>query len=216
MNNIIFMSNESNANSNNGVPLISTSYYNPFYAYLNGKQYELDNILFYDETGVKLENAQGWFGDNNHIHSIYFASKKPFCRKTKIDYNVKCPFIVKSDCNYETRYNLYLYIPDLPKFEMSYTKKCKMIMKNADIGLPEPRYNFISQSVKYLGEDINAEMELREACKTLDDYSIKSMTEDEFTDKLSHLKELFDNMKDAQNYVANYSVEDYLKEIENK
>lgn len=41
--------------------------FNPYHVSVNGKTYEIKNIVFYKEDGTLIEVGQGWFGDNNRF-----------------------------------------------------------------------------------------------------------------------------------------------------
>ena len=67
----------------------------------------------------------------------------------KIDLSIKAPFIIKSEDCIDIECDLYIYIPDLPKFEISYHKTILGIIKSADFGLLDAKHNYAEQYVKY-------------------------------------------------------------------
>lgn len=202
-----------NLDSGNSFALTQSScFYNPYSIVIGMKAYEIDNILFYDKSGVRAKTGKGWFGSGNSIRQIIFSTSKPISRKLKIDFTINAPFIIKSDCLYETRYDCYIPISDLPKFEVSYKKTCLGIEKYTDIGLPNPEVNYIREIVKHLMTGQNAETELREAIKALNNYSIDIKSDEEFSAAIQNIMNLRQKMKDAYETDKNYTVEDWLKE----
>lgn len=209
----ITISNPSNVDSAHSLVLAQGSrFYNPYGVVIKTKTYELDNILFYDKDGVKTQTNSGWFGINNNIRQIIFKIKKSASRKNKIDFNTASPFVIKSSTNYSIRYDLYIPISDLPKFEVSYTKNFMGIEKYTDIGLPNPKENYIRELVKYFNEGINTKTELEDAIKNLDTYDIEKKSDEEFNSAIQNIINLRQQMKDAYEFEKNYTVEDWKKE----
>ena len=122
------------------------------------------------------------------------------------------PFIIKSDCDFKTSYDCYIPISDLPKFEISYTKNFMGIEKYTDIGLPDPKENYIRELVKYFNEGINTKTELEDAIKNLDTYDIEKKSDEEFNSAIQNIINLRQQMKDAYEFEKNYTVEDWKKE----
>ena len=209
----VIITNEVNKNSENEFTLAQSSrFYNPYGIVIKTKSFTINDIFFYDDNGVSLHTGRGWFGSNNEIHSITFKTKKPISRKMKIDFSTKAPFIVKSDCSFETKYDLYIYIPDLPKFEISYHKTILGIIKSADFGLPDAKYNYAEQYVKYFRNVYNADEELREAIHHFDVYDLKNQTDEGFNSTIENIIKARKKLVEAIEYEKNYTVEDYLKE----
>ena len=93
--------------------LITTSFWNPFFAMAtNGKSYELDNIIIYNERGILAQTGCGWFREqynNNNSFKEGTTIKDIHLRKTT-DFARKENFIVKdNERTYDTRYILYIY-----------------------------------------------------------------------------------------------------------
>ena len=207
------ISTPSNVNSVNSFDLAQASmFYNPYSVVINNKSYLIDNILFYNENGVQAKTGRGWFGENNHIRKITFKTTSPISRKLKVNFNINAPFIIPSDCNYEKRYDCYIPISDLPKFEVSYTKNYLFIEKYVDIGLPNPEENYVRMVLKYFDGGMKAREELREASKALDAYDIEKKSDKEFNDIIQNIVNLHEKMKLAYKAEENYTVEDYKRE----
>lgn len=211
--NNITISTPANVNSENSFALTqANSFYNPYAIVIKMKAYEINSILFYDKNGVKAKTQSGWFGSNNNIRQIIFNAKKPISRKNKLSFESGSPFIIKSDCDFKTNYDCYIPISDLPKFEVSYTKSFMGIEKYTDIGLPDPKENYIRELVKYFNEGINAKTELEDAIKNLDTYDIGKKSDEEFNSAIQNIINLRQQMKDAYEFEKNYTVEDWKKE----
>ena len=68
--------------------------------------YELNNILFFDENGIIIQIGSGFFDDDKEREF-----NGTCVRKLKIDFSMKDNFIVKAEKNLfnETKYDLYIY-----------------------------------------------------------------------------------------------------------
>lgn len=209
----VVITNEVNKNSENKFTLAQSSrFYNPYGIVIKTKSFTINDIFFYDDNGVSLHTGRGWFGSSNEIHSITFKTKKPVTRKMKIDFSTKAPFIVKSDNSIDVNYNLYFYIPDLPKFDVSYLKTTLGIIKSVDFGLSDAKHNYAEQYVKYFLESYNADEELRVAIHKFDVYGLKNQTDEEFNFTIENIIKARKKLVEAIEYEKNYTVEDYLKE----
>ena len=84
----------------------TSSMWRPLSLMCNGKEYELGNIIFFNENGIITEVGFGYFDDDKERNF-----EGSVVRKLKADFKMKDNFIVKSpkDYSYETRYDLYVY-----------------------------------------------------------------------------------------------------------
>lgn len=207
------ISTPSNLDSSNSFSLVQTnSYYNPYSIVIGMKAYVIHNILFFADNEVKASTGRGWFGSNNNIRIIIFKTKKDISRKTKMNLSTDSPFIIKSSCDFDTEYDLYIPVSDLPKFEISYKKTSIGIEKYTDIGLPNPSENYIRELVKFFKKGSNVKEELREAIKSLADYDIERKSDEEFNTNIQNIIKLHQKMRNAYEVDKNYSVEDYKRE----
>lgn len=209
------ITNEANQNSKNSFTLNQYSpYYNPYGIVIKGKSFKLNDIFFYDDNGISLHTGNGWLGNRNEFPSITFKTKKAISRKIKIDFSIKAPFIIKSDDSFDVNYDLYIYIPDLPKFEISYHKTTLGIIKSADFGLlnTNARHNFVEQHAKFFNKISNAEENLREAINKIDIYNLRGTTDEKFNSDIENIINLRKKLIEAIEFEKNYTVEDYLKE----
>ena len=86
------------------------SWYRPYTVYVNGKDYLLNDIRFYDENGVIVNTGSGWAGTVNGIDMqelIIDAEKVIRRNKEKFDGEV-FGIIVKGSYYTESRINLYI------------------------------------------------------------------------------------------------------------
>lgn len=88
------------------------NWYNPFTAITNkGEAFELDNIIIYSEDGILIETDKGWISQSNNDRDE-LEIKPDIKRKTKIDFNCKENFVIRSEqksYKLDRRYTLYLY-----------------------------------------------------------------------------------------------------------
>lgn len=90
----------------------TATWYNPFSIDVNGKSYELADIVFFDKDGVICRTNRGWFESgitsNNDFNILEIPGDVK--KKIKVDFNEKQAFVVRA----EGRYGLadhVLYIP---------------------------------------------------------------------------------------------------------
>ena len=115
----------------NGEIFRTNGYWNPWAIIVNDNIYELDKIVIYSEKGVLFE-TNGWLEDihgRNYLKTSNEGLKIEKIKKiskNNIEKNMKDKnnFIINSDCDYEKRYNLYLY------YENIYLKYNKTVLDN--------------------------------------------------------------------------------------
>ena len=81
-------------------------YYSPLFITVGEKEYELDNIIFFNDNEEILKIGRGFFDDRKEKE---FNGET--VKKIKIDYSSKKNFIVKAKPEYynsEVKYNLYI------------------------------------------------------------------------------------------------------------
>lgn len=197
-------------NNYNTVYLRRNTSYNPFYVAYGDKTFLLEQIVFYDKTGVKGHTRSGWFDtDNNHLFSVTFITKKALRRKTKVNLSQDEPFFIKSDCNWDIRYVLYIPISDLPKFEISYCRVGNFIIKNIDIGVSDCP---VKETVKYIDKTSDIAMKLEEAVTVFSSYNIRRWTTQQFDETIGGIYRIWNRLQEAKEEDSNYTVKDFLKE----
>lgn len=86
------------------IKLFRTSILRTLSIEVNNKDYELHNIIYFNENGIITKIGSGYFDDDKE------RTYKGNCtRKLKVDFNFKDNFIVKAEEHYENRYDLYVY-----------------------------------------------------------------------------------------------------------
>ena len=89
----------------------TAKWYNPFSIDVNNKSYELGDIIFFDKDGEICRTDRGWFTSGISTNNDFDRLEIPgnVKKKTKVDFNEKQAFVVRTE-----RYNMptyALYIP---------------------------------------------------------------------------------------------------------
>ena len=77
----------------------TAKWYNPFSIDVNGKSYELCDIVFFDKDGVICRTDRGWFTSGISTNNKFDCLGIPgdVKRKTKVDFNEKQAFVVRAE-----------------------------------------------------------------------------------------------------------------------
>ena len=88
----------------------TAKYYNPFSIDVNGKSYELGDIVFFDKGGVICRTNLGWFPSETTTNNDFGVLEIPgnVKRKTKVDFSEKQAFIVPAERHGCDEYALYI------------------------------------------------------------------------------------------------------------
>lgn len=88
----------------------TAKWYNPFTIDVNGKSYELGDIVFFDKDGIICRTDRGWFATGSTINNNYDLLEIPgnVKKKTKIDFNEKQAFVVRTEKYGMSIYALYI------------------------------------------------------------------------------------------------------------
>ena len=77
----------------------TAKWYNPFSIDVNGKSYELADIVFFDKDGVICRTNRGWFESgitsNNNFNILEIPGDVK--KKIKVDFNEKQAFVVRAE-----------------------------------------------------------------------------------------------------------------------
>lgn len=203
-----------NTEKTNTLVLYKTNtWYNPLYVQVKDTGYRLNNILFYNDNGVVYQTGCGWFNSNS-LFNVILSTTKQIKRKIKIDFSKNEPFIIKSNCSYEVVYDLYFPLSDFD-IEYKYKKEGDSIFKIFYLIDDNGNELYGKENVKYLGNlHFNARIKIQEIGKLFSDYSYTPMTQKEFDENINNLKQAYKDYIEILEYVKNYTVEDYLKELE--
>lgn len=191
----------------------SNSWYNPLYVQVKDTDYRLNNILFYNDNGVVYETGQGWFNSNS-LFDVRLSTTKQIKRKIKIDFSKNEPFIIKSGGSYEVVYDLYFPLSDFD-IKQKFKKTGDMILRIFYLIDDNGNELYGQENVKYFGSLIfESRNKIQEIGKLFSDYSYTPMTKKEFNENIDNLKQAYKDHIETLEYVKNYTVEDYLKELE--
>ena len=88
----------------------TAKWYNPLSIDVNGKSYELGDIIFFDKDGEICRTDRGWFtsgiSTNNNFDSLEIPGGVK--KKTKVDFNEKQAFVVHVERHGLSTYALYV------------------------------------------------------------------------------------------------------------
>jgi hypothetical protein len=88
----------------------TAKWYNPLSIDVNGKTYELGDIIFFDKDGEICRTDRGWFtsgiSTNNNFDRLEIPGSVK--KKTKIDFNEKQAFVVRVERHGLSTYALYI------------------------------------------------------------------------------------------------------------
>ena len=88
----------------------TAKWYNPLSIDVNGKSYELGDIIFFDKDGEICRTDRGWFtsgiSTNNNFDRLEIPGNVK--KKTKIDFNEKQAFVVRVEKHGLLTYALYI------------------------------------------------------------------------------------------------------------
>lgn len=171
----------------------------------SGKQYTLDNIIFFNEKGIITQTGRGCFDDNTEK-----TFEGTICRKMKIDFKMKDNFIVKSSekSYFETKYDLYVY------------------EKNADIQYLGKKQRFFGEIYEYwkvneseivrfsqsltknLNEYNRRAKEITDKLGNIYSYMGQGMENEEFRTLIQKLRELNNEIIDEVVKIKNYKIDE--------
>ena len=190
------------------------AWYRPYHY---GK-YVIKNIKFYNENGVVIETNNGWLENNKKDLDYIGLNIDDIQLKRKEDFSLKGAFMISKGKDYSDELGAELYI-NVELVNLHFTEYKK-------------EYDSIRKYYKGIDFD-NQEFEVAENVKWLkgDYYKYSSILEDKvknFNARTYDLDEeiLNDFIKDIKKYgkkllkekekIENYSVEDYIKEMESE
>ena len=77
----------------------TATFYNPFSIDVNGRSYELCDIVFFDKDGVICRTDRGWFTSGISTNNKFDRLEIPgdVKKKIKVDFNEKQAFVVRAE-----------------------------------------------------------------------------------------------------------------------
>lgn len=88
----------------------TAKWYNPFSIDVNGKAYELGDIIFFDKDGEICRTGCGWFTSGISMNNNFDKLEIPgdVKKKTKVDFNEKQAFVVRAEGYILSKHVLYI------------------------------------------------------------------------------------------------------------
>lgn len=88
----------------------TAKWYNPFSIDVNGKSYELGDIIFFDKDGEICRTGCGWFTSGISMNNNFDKLEIPgdVKKKTKIDFSEKQAFVVRAEGYILSNHVLYI------------------------------------------------------------------------------------------------------------
>ena len=88
----------------------TATFYNPFSIDVNGRSYELCDIVFFDKDGVICRTDRGWFTSGISTNNKFDRLEIPgdVKKKIKVDFNEKQAFVVRTERYGMSTYALYI------------------------------------------------------------------------------------------------------------
>ena len=179
-------------------------WYNPLFIFVGEKEYEINNILFFNDKGVIFEIGRGWFDDEQEKE---FNGET--IKKIKLDYLSKKNFIIKAKQDYystDVKYDLYIreenanleYLGEEQYFFGDIYKKYKVngsIERKYEKTL-KGKLNTLNDKAETLLKSISNEF----------GYNKYGMEEDVLNEKLKELKKLNKQILTEVNKIKNYKI----------
>ena len=199
------------------------SWFNPFYAIINDKGYELNDIIIYGEQGEFYSSGCGWFrptygtnnpiqqGDGLHINNDIKKISINHIEKNKQEKN---NFIVNNSRTYDTTntYKLYIYYKNIDcqftGFKLdNYWLTYELTLFNGKITTSELLGNRQKQSASIKYND-----ELKNIARDLERYTIFD-DEERFKKNITTINKYYKQYKKAIEEEKSYTIKDYKKMI---
>lgn len=170
---------------------------------VNDKEYEICSFIFYNENGVIFKHNYG-FLDNDMEVNFDFEIK----RKVKESFCNKVAYILKSSSDREGRYDLYIHSDLVGLKSPKYKRQYSMILATYETNIKGFDFKIY---VKSLDRKLNiVKKQIEEEGKKLSSFIINS---ESLEDVIAKLQELQEQLKEEEDNLNKYTVEDYLEEI---
>lgn len=183
----------------------TSRFYRTLHVDIKGKQYKLNSFVFYNDKGIIFNNSSGYL-DNDMEVSFDFEIK----RKLKESFDKKDAYILKSKGYYDDNgYDLYIHSDLVGLKEPTYSVKYnRLIMAKYETDIKDFTFDIYK---KALDRDLNIiKKQIEEECNNLKSYELNS---DMLQDTINKLQELQVKLKEEEDKLNSYTIEDYLDEI---
>ena len=180
-------------------------YYKPLSLEVKGKEYTLNSFVFYNKDGIILKTNHGWL-ENGLEPNFEFEVVK----KLKENFTKKEAYILKSkDFSLsDVYYELYIHEDLVGLKKPIYKISSNMVFATYDSNIDNFKFDIY---IKSLEDDLyNVRKEINKLCEELECYRISSESLESTILKLVELKE---KLKQEEEKLKNYTIEDYLNSI---
>lgn len=189
-----------------------SDFYRP---YIYGK-YRIDNIYFYNENGIIITNPHGWLeNQKGDIYSIVL-NIDDIKLKRKEDFKIKSAFMMSKGNDFgELKADLYINA-NVVELKFSHYEKLYEQIRAIYVGKDYIGTKFnVEECVKYLKNNYYTYTGLLD--NLVKDFSAKTYDLDEriLDEFILNIRNIGEKLLKEKAYIENYSVEDYIKEIEN-
>ena len=174
---------------------------------VNGKSYEITSFVFYNKEGVIFTHDFGYLDNDFTPHFDFEIS-----RKLKVNFNKKEAYIIKSKKYCSEGYDLYIHSDLVGLKEPTHCIEYKTIYSIYKTDIEGFEFKIYEKSLENNLNNIKGK--IREEAKKLD--SFYSLTSESLLDTIDKLKELQVQLKEEEENVKNYTIEDYMKELNSK
>ena len=182
----------------------TSRFYRPLSVDVKDKTYELCSFIFYNDNGEIFKYDSGFLENDMELNFDFEIT-----RKLKESFDKKIAFIVKSKTDYKNRYDLYIHADLVGLKEPTYNIKYgSMIEANYKTDIKGFEFDIYKKSIDR-GLDI-VKKQIEEECNNLKSYNLNS---DVLQDTINKLQVLQVQLKEEEDKINSYTVEDYLDEI---
>lgn len=183
----------------------NTQWYRPLNIIIEGKEYKLSNIIFFNENGIILENGHGYFDDDEELE---FEGNTT--RKIKENFNLKENYILKDKEAWDNdNYKLYIYEKNVKLENTGVIKEFNFIYNtfliNGNIKVKQFVRNL--EDDKYYYQDL-----VKEEIKKIQTYCLP-LEEKEMSKILSNIKKYNKKILEIEEYAKNYEPKNLEEEL---
>ena len=196
----------------------ASDWYRPYSIYINNNNYVIDKIFIYDENGI-ITQCSGWFETRENdrfsskdIESINLPVEyEDILLKRKEDFNIKKGFIISKGKDYnELKACLYLHKEVVGLKFIGYIKEYDSIYEIYKGYVDDEIIDF-RNNVKFLKNKLyDLTSKFDDIVKNISSYDL---TQDKLDTLLKDLKKSGNAILKEKEYINNYNIEDFLKEI---
>lgn len=195
------------------------NWYRPYYIKVGNNNYYLENIFIYDKNGIITQSGSGWFekvDENNFRQDIDFIDLKnikdeEILLKRKEDFNISKGFLISKGKDYDNLKGVLYLNKDIVNLKfILYKKEYDSIYEIYNGYIDDVIIDF-RNNVKYLKNKLyDLQSKFDDIVKNISSYDL---TQDKLDTLLKDLKKSGNAILKEKEYINNYNIEDFLKEI---